>query len=155
MNELSERTNSELVWIQTFDNSWPFGGWFPRTWDDDWASIARTAFGSSGVPRFRSEVYDRGEAYEVVTELPGIAKEQIHVTLQGTRLRILAESASPQPTETSEGAPLASAVSVFERTLELAEPVPASTVRAKAENGILTVTVPKPKSLPEETIPLA
>jgi HSP20 family protein len=155
MNELSETTHSELVWIPTLDAAWPFDGRFHGTWSDDWASIARSAFRNAGFPRFRSQVYDRGDAFEVVTELPGIPKEQIHVTLQGTRLKIFAESAPTKATEPVEGAPRPTTVAVFERTLELPEPVSASSIVAKSENGVLTVTVPKPKPLPEERIAVA
>lgn len=144
MIELYETPSAELVWTPTND-AWPF----PRWWNL-WRHDASSGFPSS--PAFRSGVFDRGEAFEVVVELPGIPKEKIDVSVQGTRLKIHAEEGSP-PSETAPASEYR--YRVFERAFELPEAVPASAIQARAENGVLTVRVPKPKPAPEEKVPLA
>ena len=108
-----------------------------------------------GRQSFRTEVFDRGEAFEVVVELPGIPKEKIEVSIQGTRLKIHAEDGSGPAEDSTNAAEPAYRHRSFERAFELPEPVPASTIQAHAENGVLTVRVPKPKPAPEERVPLA
>jgi hypothetical protein len=42
----------------------------------------------------RTDVIDRGDRYAVTVDLPGVKKEDIHVTVEGTRVAITAETKS-------------------------------------------------------------
>ena len=157
MNELHENPNAELVWTPTND-AWPFDRWLNHLVNQTWVSFTP---GRTTGPRTEAgrasgtEVFDRGEAFEVVVELPGIPKEKIEVSIQGTRLKIHAEDGSGPAEDSTNAAEPAYRHRSFERAFELPEPVPASTIQAHAENGVLTVRVPKPKPAPEERVPLA
>jgi HSP20 family protein len=45
-----------------------------------------------GVTRARMDVVDKGDRYEVVVDLPGVKKEDIHVTVEGARVAIAADA---------------------------------------------------------------
>jgi HSP20 family molecular chaperone IbpA len=158
MNELSEAANRERVWTQTIESAWPLDRWLNRLWNESFVSLPPgSLFFESDSPFApgRSEIADRGDAFELAMVLPGIPKEQIAVTVQGTRLKIHAELSPPQATPSTEAVGPDSGRSTFERTFELPEPTPASSIQARAENGVLTVRIAKPKPLPEERVPLA
>jgi HSP20 family molecular chaperone IbpA len=158
MNELSERANGERVWTPTIETVWPFDRWLNGLWNESFVSITPGTFFLESEPTsasWRSEIVDRGDAFEVVVVLPGIPKEQIGVTVQGTRLKIHAELSAPRDEPTPQGVHPGSGRRSFERTFELPEPTPASSIQARAENGVLTVRIAKPKPLPEERVPLA
>ena len=157
MNELSESTGREMVWSPTVDAWWPFGRWLANgSWDDPWSWLTSTpAHAPRRAGRFPVEVVDGPESSEVRVELPGIPKERISVTLQGTRLRIRAENGTPAAEGGAPAAQGPSRYEAYERTFELVEALPASSISARVQDGVLTVTVPKLKPLPEERIALA
>ncbi|HEV2519753.1 MAG TPA: Hsp20/alpha crystallin family protein [Thermoplasmata archaeon] len=157
MNELSEREASELYWTPTIDPTWAFDRWWNRLWNETGVSVPygtwnRAPFGDGR--QFRTEVVDRAEAFDIVVDLPGVPKDQIEVTVRGNRLRVAAHQSTPA-TAPGTDAPTARTIdTIYERSFELPHPIPTGSITAHSENGVLTVTIPKPKPLPEEKVPI-
>lgn len=96
----------------------------------------------------RIDVTENEQGYEVRAEVPGVKKEDIHVTVEGNFVSITAESKSEKEEKTGKG----------ERTLvkelyygsssrgfSLAHDVDDKAAVAKYEDGVLKLTLPKRK----------
>jgi len=96
----------------------------------------------------RTDVTDTGAAYRVVAEVPGIPKEKLDIRVRGSAVEIRGESSDEK--QTGEGAYLHRERSYqgFYRSLELPEPVVASDAKAKVENGVLELELPKQHPTP-------
>ncbi|NQT24082.1 Hsp20/alpha crystallin family protein [candidate division KSB1 bacterium] len=88
------------------------------------------------------DVVENEDAYEVVAEIPGMSKDDIHLSLEGNVLTLSGEKLTVSKdgtvlhrNERSNGK--------FERSFKLPKEVKAAEIKAQYENGILTVTLPK------------
>lgn len=92
------------------------------------------------------DVVERRDAYLVVAEVPGAAREQISVQFEQNVLTI--SGTKPVAPAALEGEELrifaAERVSgAFERTIRFPEFVDAERIDAKLEHGVLTIVIPK------------
>ncbi len=155
MTENVETPCVELAWTPTADPFWPFDRFYGRRAGDLGFPTGLGAFpGFGAAPRFRTDIVEHEDAFEVVTDLPGIPKEKIEVVVQGDELRIHAAVADPKENGTNFVQRERLAVA-FDRTFQLSEPTTASAIQAKFENGVLSIRVPKPKAVPEERVAVA
>lgn len=100
-----------------------------------------------------TDVVDRGTAYLVRTDLPGIPKEKIDVRVNGNVVTIRAES-TEEPSETAYVYRERS-LRQLERTIELPEPVVAADVKAEYKDGVLSLELPKAHPVTEQKVPVA
>jgi HSP20 family protein len=103
----------------------------------------RAAGGSQAVP-MRVDVHEAGNAYTVKADLPGVAKDAIHVDIDGNRVTIRAEV--KRESEQKEGARVLRSeryYGAFARSFALADEVDEDKASAKFENGVLELTLPK------------
>jgi HSP20 family protein len=89
------------------------------------------------------EVNEDPQGYTVKMVVPGIAPEQIEVTLTGRTLTIKAEAAGAEQKQDERRHVREFAVNRVARRIEFPLPVDADGVSAHGEHGILTVRVPK------------
>ena len=89
------------------------------------------------------EVNEDAQGYTVKMVVPGIAPEQIEVTLTGRTLTIKAEATGDAHKSDERRHVREFAVSRVARRIEFPLPVDADGVSAHGEHGILTVRVPK------------
>lgn len=122
-----------------------FGDWLNRN-----ASATPAAQGQSGgaiapVLRARMDVVDKGETFEVKVDLPGVKRDDIHVTIEGPRVSISAESKSESETKDKEGRVLHAEryAARYARSFELPVEVNDAGARARFEDGVLTLALPK------------
>lgn len=115
---------------------------FDRLFDD---SVER--FFHSGSDAARSPALDVAEsdtAYTVKLDMPGVAKEDVKVSIDGRLVTVQAKSA--QDTEKKDGDRIVyreRASSSYSRSFKLAQEVEQSTSAAKLENGVLSLTLAK------------
>ncbi|MEE4164466.1 MAG: Hsp20/alpha crystallin family protein [Desulfocapsaceae bacterium] len=90
----------------------------------------------------RTNLYDKGDHFELTAELPGIAKADVHVKIQGNYLEIsgtkkvhVPEGYSVHRTERGD--------STFTRSLTLPADVDSAKVSASIKDGLLVLTMPK------------
>jgi HSP20 family protein len=97
------------------------------------------------------ELADTGTELKVVAELPGVDEKDVSVELQGDTLTIKGEKKAEEERK-DEGYYLAERrYGAFARSLRLPFAVEADKVQATFKNGVLTITMPKPAELQQET----
>ena len=114
----------------------------------DW--LTRGLSGGGNYPSVN--VFRQGDDFVVITELPGMKRDEIDIQVQGDRVRIAGKKAI----EYEEGASLHRRERVsgtFDRTISIPIEVDADKVKAEYRNGILALLLPraerdKPKSIP-------
>jgi HSP20 family protein len=89
------------------------------------------------------DVREDKDNFIVRTELPGLKREDIEVSLQDDTLVISGERNEEKVEEGVEVHRQERYYGKFQRTLTLPEPVAADKVKADYKDGILTVTLPK------------
>ncbi|MBU1344879.1 MAG: Hsp20/alpha crystallin family protein [Proteobacteria bacterium] len=99
----------------------------------------------------RTNLYEDGEGFEIRAEVPGLAKEDLKVNIQGNYLEISGTRSSDAPKgyrihKTERGA------DSFSRSLTLPTDVDATKVEATLKNGILYLTLPKAEAVKPKKI---
>ncbi|WP_303786140.1 Hsp20/alpha crystallin family protein [Azovibrio restrictus] len=95
-------------------------------------------------PSIRMDVKEQESAYVVHAELPGVKKEDIHVTVDGNQVSISAEVR--QASEEKEGERMLRSERYFgkvSRTFQLAQDIDDARAEARFNDGILELTLPK------------
>jgi len=92
------------------------------------------------------DVAERGDAYIVHTELPGVRPEQVEVSFEQNVLTVRGSKPATFDSNTEGELRVFAAERVhgsFERSVRLPEFVDADRITAKFDHGVLTITVPK------------
>lgn len=95
-------------------------------------------------PGIRMDVKEQEDAYQVHAELPGVKKEDIHVTVDGNQVSISAEV--KQIKETKEGERVLRSERYFgkvSRSFQLGQDIDDSKAIARFNDGVLELTLPK------------
>lgn len=95
-------------------------------------------------PQIKMDVKEADGKYVVNAEIPGVNKDDIHVTVDGNRVSISAEV--KQEKETKEGERVIRcerSYGMASRSFTLADEVDQNKVQAKYNNGVLELTLPK------------
>lgn len=90
----------------------------------------------------RTNLYDAGDHLEMKVEVPGIAKEELNIKVQGNYLEISGSRKSDTP-EGYSAHRVERATTSFTRSFTLPSDVDTGKVEAKMTNGVLTLTLPK------------
>jgi HSP20 family protein len=96
------------------------------------------------LPQFKMDVKEDDKAYTVHAELPGMKKEDIHVTIDGNNVVISAETRSES--EKKEGEKVLKRERTYGkvmRSFSLASDVNEATASAKYSDGVLELVLPK------------
>jgi HSP20 family protein len=98
--------------------------------------------------QIKIDVKESPSAYTVVAEVPGVAKEDIHVTVEGSVVTLRAEI-KQQDTQTQDEKVLRTEryYGAAARSFQLATDIDNEKSKAKYENGVLTLTLPKKVAL--------
>lgn len=97
--------------------------------------------------RVRIDIQDRGDAFEVKADLPGVRKEDIQVQVDGNMVTLSAE-VRQEDTQGTEGKSVYAEryYGAMTRSFALPADVEASSAKARCEHGVLTLTLPKARS---------
>jgi HSP20 family protein len=118
---------------------WTRPAWMPSMREGEFAPIERA----------RMDVVDKGAAFEVTVDLPGVKKEEINVSVEGNRVMISAETKTEK--EKKEGDKVLyseRSMASYARSFELPTEVTEAGAEAHYENGVLTMTLPKRSPTP-------
>jgi HSP20 family protein len=150
-NEIQTRENRNDPWAEidrAFDQ-------MRRRFEEAWGiRPLGTAFLplDSGTPAVfrpaRTDVRDTGPAYRIVAEIPGIPKEKLDIRVRGTSVEIRGESEVEKEETGTEFVHRERTYAGYYRNLELPEPVVATEAKAKVENGLLELELPKQHPTP-------
>ena len=123
--------------------------WDLRPFGQPFAPIER--FDAGFFRAARTDVTDTGSSYKVVAEVPGIPKEKLDIRVRGTSVEIRGENAEKSETKEGEFVHRERTYAGYYRRLELPETVVATEAKAKVENGLLELELPKQHPTPVET----
>jgi HSP20 family protein len=95
--------------------------------------------------QIKIDVQEREGAFDVQAEIPGVRKEDIRVDIDGSMLSLQAEVRQEDRQEGGEGRPLRNEryYGAISRTVQLPAEVDEAQAKAKYENGVLRLTLPK------------
>ncbi|MDP2264871.1 MAG: Hsp20/alpha crystallin family protein [Hydrogenophaga sp.] len=98
--------------------------------------------------QIKIDVRETPAAYTVVAEVPGVAKEDIHVTVEGSVVTLRAEI-KQQDSQREEEKVLRTEryYGAVARSFQLAADIDNEKSKARYENGVLTLTLPKKLAL--------
>lgn len=99
----------------------------------------------------RVDIEEKKDSYKITAELPGVDKDDVHVSLENGVLSIEAES-HQEETEEEDGRVIRQErrYGKFIRSFNLGSSVSEENIKAKFKNGILTIKAPcSKKSTPE------
>lgn len=100
------------------------------------------------------DVTETDDAYELKAELPGLKKEDIHVSVEDNVLCLKGEKKQESESKTKSVHRIERMYGKFERSFRLPNGVKANEIKAKYENGILTVRLPKSEEAKRKEIPV-
>jgi HSP20 family protein len=100
-----------------------------------WPGWSDEFFGIPGAAEIPVDLYDDGENYVVRAELPGVKKSDVKLELDNAVLTLSGERKAKSGEQES--------VSAFSRSISVGEDVNPDKVKARLEDGILIVTLPK------------
>lgn len=107
-------------------------------------------------PQLKLEVSEEDKAYRVKAEIPGVKKEDIHVTVDGRQVSISAEV--KKETEEKEGGKMIRSERYYgkvARSFTLEQEVDESGAQAKYTDGMLELTLPKKSGTVSKKITVA
>lgn len=98
--------------------------------------------------QIRIDVKEATDAYTVQAEIPGVTKEDIHVVIDGPVVTLRAE-VKQQDSQTQDEKVLRTEryYGSVARSFQLASDIDSDKAKARYENGVLTLTLPKKASL--------
>jgi len=94
--------------------------------------------------QIKMDVKETDGGYTVSAEIPGVKKEDIHVTIEGSVVTVRAE-VKQEDTQTKDDKVLRSEryFGSVSRGISLPQDIDQSQAKAKYDNGVLTLTLPK------------
>ena len=112
--------------------------------------FARRSFGN-GQKLMNTDVKDLGNAYEIAMDLPGFKKEDVHAELKDGYLTINAATNASNDTKDENGTFIRRErySGSCSRSFYVGENVTQEDIRAKFEDGILKISVPKIEEKPQ------
>lgn len=107
-----------------------------------WSSAGAT----EGALGLRVDIAETDKEIEIKADLPGIPEKDVEVTLEDDVLRIRAEKKSETEKGDKNWRVVERSYGSFERSIRVPAGVDPKKIDARFENGVLTVTLPKPPS---------
>jgi HSP20 family protein len=128
---------------------------------DEWFGLTRWpgAFGAAEMDRLLKPALDVAEtehAYVVHAELPGVAKDDVTITIEDGTLVLTGEKKREEKHEASGREMgwhrIERTYGSFQRTLALPKGVDADRAEAAFQDGVLTITIPKSEQAKPKTL---
>ena len=126
-----EKTDLGHFWPSLYE---PFRAFGQRV--SDWLSPAAEASGDDG-------------AYVITMELPGVAEDDVEVTVHDGVLTVRGEKRTEESRKGDTWYFSERQYGAFRRSFRLPQDVAADTVKARMRDGVLTLTVPRLDPTPE------
>jgi HSP20 family protein len=100
----------------------------------------------------RTDLLETPVGFQIVTELPGVTKEQLELVVRGTTVEIRTKTETAVASAGPKYLHQERRATTFARYIELPEPVVPGQVKAALREGLLTVDLPKehPEPVPTE-----
>ena len=101
-------------------------------------------FNDGSIADFKTDITDEGDHYKLEADMPGFSKDDIHLDINGNTLTLSAERHSDHEDKDKHGKYIRCERSYgsYSRSFDLSN-VKADEIKAKYDNGVLTLTMPK------------
>jgi HSP20 family protein len=107
-------------------------------------------------PQIKMDVKEADGKYVVKAEIPGVKKDDIHVTIDGNRVSISAEVKHEKDEKEGEKVIRSErSYGMASRSFSLADEVDQGKVQAKYADGVLELTLPKKAGAARKEIPIS
>ena len=118
---------------------------FPFYDDRDMQKLEKKLYGRRGKNLMKTDVKDTEHGYEITMNLPGVKKEDVKAALKDGYLTVSAEKGLDKDEEDKKGKYIRKEryAGALSRTFYLGEEIREEEIKAKFENGILSVSIPK------------
>lgn len=93
----------------------------------------------------KTNMYDNGDSFQVIAEVPGVAKEDLNIRIQGNYLELSGTRKSEAP-EGYTAHRVERDISSFSRSFTLSAEIDADRIEAVLKDGMLTLVLPKAES---------
>jgi HSP20 family molecular chaperone IbpA len=140
MNMLVRRHNGEQALVPFYGSPLSLLGAMDRLAGNIWASTKPYTVDTNLVPH--TDIYEENDQLVMKTELPGISKEDVNITLEGDRLTIKAEKKEGVVEDTACYAHERQ-YGQYLRSVTLPFPVKEDEISATFENGVLELRLSK------------
>ncbi len=121
---------------------------FSRLFDDFFAPFVGTDETSSASRMLPTvDIYEKDDRIRIDAEIPGVAKENINVDVQGRTLTLSGESKTENEVKEENKYKRERRYGRFERTFNFGFDIDPEKVEAKYENGVLSLVIPRPEKL--------
>ena len=136
----------ENLFDSFFDDSFPF---FYN--DKDLKKAEKKLYGRKGDRMMKTDIREKADGYELLVDLPGFKKEEIQAVLDNGYLTISASKGLDQEDEAKESRYIRREryAGACSRSFYVGEGVKEEEIRAKFENGILKLSIPKVENKPQ------
>lgn len=132
-------------WFDEVRRNWMHPLFFGRNWPE----MAPTVFGGR-MPKV--DVIDRDTEYCVRAELPGVAKDNLEVSLEESTLSLKATVQKDEQEEKGQYHRRETSRGEFQRIIQLPGAVDSENTKASFKDGILELTIPKAASAKRQSI---
>jgi len=105
--------------------------------------LAYEGRGAEVLPRLKVDVAEKNGAYVVKGELPGVKKEDIHISVDGAQVTLEAEVKQEKSTEEERVLHTERTYGKVSRVFTLPQEVDEAKVQAKFQDGVLELQLPK------------
>lgn len=123
---------------------------YTRTLAWPWAAARASGAGAMTEWNPRVDIVETDDAYEIQADIPGVRKEDLRVTIDNGVLTVQGERQQEKKEESARMHRVERYYGTFSRSFTLPEDADTAGLRAKAEEGQLTVTVPRRGPAPSE-----
>ena len=119
----------------------------------DSANIEKALYGKHAKNIMNTDVKDTENGYEVDIDLPGFKKDEISIELENGYLTVSAAKGLDKDEEDKKGKYIRKEryAGAMQRSFYVGENLTQEDIKAKYENGILRLSVPKKEAKPVET----
>lgn len=102
----------------------------------------------------RTDIKETDDGYQIDIEMPGFKKEQISVSLENGYLNVRGEKKTENKEEKGKKYLRKEISESYQRSYYVGDDIKEENIKAKYENGLLVLSVPKPqaKQLPSHSI---
>ena len=101
------------------------------------------------------DVTEDEKAFFVALEVPGVRPNEVKISLDGNRLIVQGEKKAEDDEQTDRMHRFERRYGSFSRTFTLPETVNTEAIEARAQDGVLTLTLPKFEKVAPRSIPVA
>ena len=121
--------------------------------DFSFPDIDKTLYGKHGKHMMDTDVKETENGYEVDIDLPGFKKDEISIELENGYLTVSAAKGLDKDEEDKKGKYIRKEryAGAMQRSFYVGENLTQEDIKAKYENGILRLSVPKKEAKPVET----